>query len=156
MAFWLVLVNLAQSTIVKIDKECKGPILTELVKSPMYAKEDTYGKFNSSIQIKCKGYEGKESSDYGFVAIADSQEYEKILNLTPNKTHCEYLKNLLVIREPLSSGAIEYPVEKTDTYYTFLIICSKTSVSFIGEINSLNPYGYVSADLLPLIPVLLT
>ena len=156
MAFLIVLVSVAQSTIVKIDKEFKGPILTELAKSPMYANKDTYGRFNSSIQIKCKDYEGKESSDYGFVAIADSQEYEKKLNLTPNKTHCEYLKHYLVIREPLSSGAIEYPVEKTDTYYTLLIICSKTSVSFIGEIKSLNPYGYVSADLLPLIPVLLT
>lgn len=156
MVFLLVLVSLAQSTILKIDKEFKGPILTELAKSPMYANEDTYGNFNSSIQIKCNYYKGKDSSDYGFVAIVDSQEYEKILNLKPNYTHCEYLKNYLVIREPLSSGAIEYLVEKTDTYYSLLIICSSTSVIFKAEIKSLNPYGYVPADHLPLIPVLLT
>jgi hypothetical protein len=93
-------------------------------------------------------------SAYGFVAVVDSLEYEKLINLTQNSTNCEYLKNYLVMREPVSSGEIEYMIERTDTYYSLLVVCSETSVRFQGEVRSLNPYGYVSADLLPLIPVL--
>ena len=93
-------------------------------------------------------------SAYGFVAVVDSLEYEKLMNLTQNSTNCEYLKNYLVMREPVSSGEIEYMIERTDTYYSLLVVCSETSVRFQGEVRSLNPYGYVSADLLPLIPVL--
>ena len=54
MALLLFLFSLADSTIVKIDKEFRGPVLAQLAKSPMFANEDTYGKYNSSIQIKCK------------------------------------------------------------------------------------------------------
>jgi hypothetical protein len=154
MAGLVFLMTLTESSIVKIDKLFKGPSLTELVKSPMYTTGDTYGKYNSTIEIKCKNYSGKGLDIDGFIIIADSSEYEKIGNMSKSSFRCEILKSFLPNREPLSSGEFEFAIEKTDTFYILLIICSDSSIQLNAEVRSLNPYGYVSADLLPLIPVI--
>lgn len=158
MVFFLIMIGLTFGNIVKVNEKFKGPVLAELSKAPMYTKLDIYGQFNSSISIKCIIYKGSSSELYGYVIILDSYESEKLLNYSSSKniSNCDPIIASLLFKEPLSSGKFEYNVTKTDTYHICLLLCTDTKFAFQGEIKSLNPYGYVQADLLPLIPVIST
>lgn len=56
MVYFLIVVALGLANIVKVKETFSGPVLAELYKAPMYTKQDTYGKFNSSITATCKWY----------------------------------------------------------------------------------------------------
>jgi len=90
--------------------------------------------------------------------VLDSSQAEKLLNYSRSRniSNCDPFIESLVFKEPLSSGKFVYNVEKTDSYHICLSLCTDTEFTFKGEVKSLNPYGYVQADLLPLIPVLFT